>query len=262
MSANEPVPFFIAADWPAPLGVYAGTTTRWGGVSAAPFDHLNLATHVGDDPESVAENRQRLTKTLHLPATPRWLDQVHGTLVADESFPATACPVADAAYTNRLNEVLVVLTADCLPVVFTSADGQEIACAHAGWRGLAAGVLEATLARFSAPAHIIQAWLGPAIGPTAFEVGDEVRTAFLSTNDADTCAFTPTGTTGKWWADLFLLARLRLQRAGLTAIFGGGLCTVNSPDRFYSYRASGGHCGRMATLIWRSLPPENAQDTA
>ena len=243
---------FVAADWPAPPGIRAGTTTRWGGVSTAPFDTLNLATHVDDDPVAVAENRLRLQTALNLPSTPRWLDQVHGIGVAKDDTPADGCPVADAAYSRRPGEVLAVLTADCLPVVFTSTDGREIACAHAGWRGLAAGVLEATLARFIAPPASIMAWLGPAIGANAFEVGDEVRAAFLAKDAASASAFRPTGSPGKWWADLFFLARLCLTQAGVTAIFGGGLCTVTHADRFYSYRGAGGRCGRMATLIWHT----------
>lgn len=243
---------FLAADWPAPPGIFAGTTTRWGGISIAPFDHLNLATHVGDDPLAVAHNRARLDRALNLPATPRWLDQVHGIAVAEDSIAIDPCPIADAAYSRQPNAVLAVLTADCLPVVFVSADGQEIACAHAGWRGLAAGVLEATIARFTCPAASILAWMGPAIGPDAFEVGDEVRNAFINAHSDSAAAFVPGITAGKWQADLFQLARQRLQRAGLHSIFGGGLCTVRQPERFYSYRRAGGRCGRMATLIWRN----------
>ncbi|WP_407275710.1 peptidoglycan editing factor PgeF [Halothiobacillus sp. DCM-1] len=252
MCANEPSIGWLAADWPLPPGVQAGTTTRHGGVSHTPFDTLNLATHVGDDPAAVTQNRQRLRAALKLPAEPRWLDQVHGTLVAEDAPAPGECPVADAAYTNQPGEVLAVLTADCLPVVFARTDGQEIAVAHAGWRGLAAGVLESTLARFSAPPGAIQVWLGPAIGARAFEVGDEVRTAFLAVDADSTDAFEPTGTPGKWWADLFWLARRRLARAGISAIFGGGLCTASLREQFYSYRGSGGRCGRMATLVWRS----------
>ncbi len=264
MCANEPPADtasvgFLAADWPAPPGIHAGTSTRWGGISGAPFHCLNLATHVGDDPAAVAHNRDHLRRALNLPSAPRWLEQVHGIAVAEDSTPPAPCPVADAAFSRQPHAVLAVLTADCLPVVFASADGQEIACAHAGWRGLAAGVLEATIARFTGPTASIVAWLGPAIGPAAFEVGEEVRTAFMREDTDSAAAFTPTGTPGKYWADLFQLARRRLHRAGLHAIHGGGLCTVNHPERFYSYRGAGGHCGRMATLIWRDGAESSAR---
>jgi YfiH family protein len=246
----------IAPDWCAPPGVQAVCTTRRGGVSAAPFDGLNLGAHVPDDPQAVAENRRRLKAALALPAEPFWLNQVHGTTVAEAG--SCTMPDADAAFTNQANTVLAILTADCLSVVFARKDGLEIAAAHAGWRGLAAGVLEATLAKFSVPAEQIVVWLGPAIGPLFFEVGEEVRHAFVRLNPEDAKGFTATAQPGKYHADLFLLARLRLARAGVGAISGGGLCTASDPARFFSYRRDHGQTGRMATLIWITPPHATA----
>ncbi|MEF3192889.1 MAG: peptidoglycan editing factor PgeF [Halothiobacillaceae bacterium] len=238
----------IVPDWTAPPGVRAVVTTRVGGVSKAPYDSLNLATHVGDDPSAVAENRRLLREALRLPAEPLWLDQVHGIDVCDASRPAAACR-ADAAYVDRPGVVLAVLTADCLPVLLASLDGREIGVAHAGWRGLADGVLEALLDCFSAPPEKIVAWLGPAIGPTAFEVGDEVRAAFLAHAPGAARAFVPTRS-GHWLTNLYLLARQRLAARGIHAVWGGVLCTTSDPARFYSYRRDG-VTGRMASLIWR-----------
>ena len=244
----------IEADWTSPPGVHACVTTRSGGVSHPPFDHLNLATHVEDDPVAVAENRARLCVSLALPSEPLWLNQVHGVAVADERSTTSCsgdCATADAAYTDQPGVVLSVLTADCLSVIFASLDGIELAAAHAGWRGLAAGVLESTLARFRASPESIQAWMGPAIGPEQFEVGEEVRSAFMAVLPEAKTAFVAKGEAGKYLADLPALARQRLMRAGLKRISGGNLCTVRSPDLFYSYRRDGGRTGRMATLIWR-----------
>lgn len=240
----------ITPDWHAPPGVQACCTTRIGGVSAAPFNTLNLATHVHDSHQSVAENRRRLRAALALPAEPFWLNQVHGTTVAEAG--SGTLPDADAAFTNQPNTVLAILTADCLSVIFASQDGIEIAAAHAGWRGLAAGILEATLAKFQAPPEQIEAWLGPAIGPAFFEVGEDVRHAFVSHHPEDAAGFIPRHLPGKYQADLFQLARLRLKRAGVRAISGGGLCTFSAAARLFSYRRDQGQTGRMATLIWRS----------
>jgi YfiH family protein len=240
----------ITPNWCAPPGVHACTTTRIGGVSAAPFNALNLATHVHDAPQSVGENRRRLMAALALPAEPFWLNQVHGTTVASPGIGTL--PDADAAFTNQPDTVLAILTADCLSVVFARKDGGEIAAAHAGWRGLAAGILEATLAKFSVPAEHIEVWLGPAIGPAFFEVGEEVRHAFVSRHLEDAAGFAPSHLPGKYQADLFQLARLRLLRAGVRAISGGGVCTFSEAARLFSYRRDQGHTGRMATLIWRS----------
>ncbi len=239
----------ILPDWPTPSGVHAVVSTRAGGVSRPPYDSLNLATHVGDDPQVVAENRRRLREGLGLPAEPLWLEQVHGVTVCDEHAPADG-RCADAAYTDRPDVVLAVLTADCLPVLFASRDGREIGVAHAGWRGLGAGVLEATLARFTAPPAEIIAWLGPAIAPTAFEVGDEVRAAFVARHADAAEAFAPTRP-GRWLADLYRLARQRLAARGVGEVYGGHRCTFSDAASFYSYRRDG-VTGRMATLIWRA----------
>ncbi|MEW6445507.1 MAG: peptidoglycan editing factor PgeF [Pseudomonadota bacterium] len=238
----------VVPDWPAPPGVRAVVTTRAGGVSRPPYDRLNLATHVGDDPAAVAANRRLLREALALPTDPLWLEQVHGVSVCEADAPVER-RCADAAYTDRAGAVLAVLTADCLPVLFASRDGREIGVAHAGWRGLEAGVLEATLDRFSAsPAEII-VWLGPAIGPAAFEVGEEVRAAFLAHDARAREAFAPSVRERRWLADLYRLARQRLAARGVTTVHGGGLCTAADAARFYSYRRDG-VTGRMATLIW------------
>ena len=235
----------IAADWPAPANVQALATTRVGGVSAPPFDTLNLAAHVGDDPAAVAENRSRLVRAAGLPAEPRWLSQVHGCRVVDADAAAAGCE-ADAASTDRPGVVCAVLTADCLPVLFCDAAGTRVAAAHAGWRGLAGGVLEAAVAGFGGGE--VLAWLGPAIGPDAFEVGPEVRAAFVDRDRAAEAAFRP-GREGRYWADLYTLARQRLAAAGVTTVSGGGLCTYHDAERFYSYRRDG-QTGRMASLVW------------
>lgn len=239
----------VPADWPAPAGIVAACTLRTGGVSGKTFESLNLGSHVGDPPENVAENRQRFLAHCHAPREPVWLDQVHGkTVVID---PETGSePQADAVISRKANTVCAVLTADCLPVLFVSGSGDEIAAAHAGWRGLCAGVLEATIAAFSAPPETLLAWLGPAISQTAFEVGGEVRDAFLAQGaNAESC-FVRNGS-GKWQADLYQLARLRLSAAGVGGIYGGGLCTFSQSDRYFSYRRDG-QCGRMASFIFRS----------
>lgn len=236
---------WLVPDWPAPLTVRAWVTTRRGGHSAGAHDGFNLAGHVGDDPVAVAANRQRLRQ--RLPAEPLWLSQVHGTrcVVAEEAWGGIE---ADACVTRSSHRVCAVMTADCLPVLFCNRAGTAVGVAHAGWRGLAAGVLEATMASLGEPAKQLLAWLGPAIGPAAFEVGDEVRELFLADDAEAAAGFVPAGP-GKWWCDIYFLARRRLQRAGLTAVHGGGLCTVSDRDRFYSYRRDG-VTGRMASLIW------------
>lgn len=243
----EAAPVLITPTWPAPAGVRAAVTTRVGGVSQPPYDSLNLGDHVGDDPAAVAENRRRLQVAAGLPASPFWLEQVHGTRVLDCAVPA-AGRTADASITRRPGEVCVVLTADCLPVLFCNRAGDRVAAAHAGWRGLADGVLEAALAGFEDAPDQLLAWLGPAIGPDAFEVGPEVRERFLLDDPRAAEAFRP-GRPGHWWADIYRLARLRLERAGVGFIGGGDYCTVTDRERFYSYRRDG-VTGRMASLIW------------
>jgi len=245
---------WIEADWPAPPGVRALTTLRYGpGVSPPPFDAFNLGNrHAadGDDPARVERNRALLVEHARLPSPPCWLRQVHGTRVLRFDAPAADEPEADAAVTGVPGVVLAILTADCLPVVLCDADGSEIGAAHAGWRGLAAGVLEATVAAMDAEPESLQAWLGPAAGPASYEVGADVRDAFVADDAGAAAAFVPTRP-GHWRVDLYALARRRLQRAGLRAgrIHGGGFDTIADADRFFSHRRDA-RTGRMATLVW------------
>lgn len=242
----EPVGW-LAPDWPVPASVRACTTTRRGGVSTGPCATLNLASHVGDREEHVVENRRRLRAALALPAEPLWLDQIHGTSVAHHARGTESAP-ADAAVAFERGRVCAVLTADCLPVVIVDHDATCIAVSHAGWRGLAAGVLEATIAALGVPGSQLLAWLGPAISQPEFEVGAEVRAAFHArTADFDACF--AANARGRWQADLYGLARITLARAGVESVHGGGRCTVCEPGLFYSYRREG-RTGRMATLAW------------
>ncbi|MBT0963650.1 peptidoglycan editing factor PgeF [Denitromonas iodatirespirans] len=239
---------WIVPDWPAPARVRALMTTRAGGVSSGGFASLNLGDHVGDDPLAVAENRRRVTEAL--PGSPVWLNQVHGVdvVVADETSTGAT---ADASLTRRESTVCAVMTADCLPVLFCDVGGRVVAAAHAGWRGLHAGVLERTVSALGVPPAEVMAWLGAAIGPEAFEVGDEVRAAFVGERASAAAAFKPGSERGKWLADLFLLARQRLAACGVTRVYGGGMCTVSDPRRFFSYRRDG-QTGRMAAMVWLS----------
>lgn len=238
----------ILPDWPAPPGVRAAVTTRAGGVSRGPYASLNLAAHVGDDPAAVAENRSRLARALALPGEPRWLTQVHGTAVAlcEADEPA---PRADAAVARRAGEVCVVMVADCLPILLASRGGEAVAAVHAGWRGLAAGIVERSVEALSVAPEALLAWLGPCIGPAAFEVGEEVRAAFLAADPAARRHFA-LNSRGRWWADLEGLARDRLAAAGVREVHGGGWCTFSDPERFFSYRRDGA-TGRFAALVWR-----------
>jgi YfiH family protein len=235
---------WLIPDWPAPARVKACVTTRAGGVSLAPFDSLNLGDHVEDSPEAVAENRRRLTERFSI--QPAWLQQVHGIAVAhaDPGLVATA----DASWSATPGIACTVMTADCLPALFCDCAGTRVAAAHAGWRGLAAGVLEATLDSLAVPPEDVLVWLGPAIGPQAFEVGPEVREAFVQQLPETAKAFVPSQNAGKFMADIYELARLRLAACGVTAVYGGGFCTVSDP-RFFSYRRSP-RTGRFASLIW------------
>ncbi len=242
---------WIRADWNAPAGIVAGTTLRQGGVSQREFASLNLGDHVGDRPEHVAQNRRIFRELCGLPANPAWLRQVHGVHIARNPAGGSQAPEADAVYSNAPVAICAVLTADCLPVLFCSADGTEVAAAHAGWRGLCHGVLEATLAEFSAPGGQIQAWLGPAISQEAFEVGSEVREAFILADPAAKTCFSQ-NPSGRWQADLYEIARLRLAACGVTAVSGGSFCTYAETDLFFSYRRDG-ECGRMATFVARNL---------
>lgn len=246
---------WLDADWPAPPGVRALATTRHGlGVSQAPFDSFNLGIRCGDDAEAVIENRRQLEVALGLPAPPHWLKQVHGIEVVRFSpslqawEAAEAEPEADAAVTSTPGTVLAILTADCLPVVFAARDGSEVAAAHAGWRGLADGMLEATVAAMNTPANDIVAWLGPAAGPGAYEIGVEVFEAFVAHDAGAAVAFAPTRL-GHWKVDLYALARRRLAGVGVTDVHGGNLCTISDSHRFFSHRRDQ-RSGRIATLAW------------
>lgn len=235
----------LVPDWPCPANVRALQTLRGGGCSRIPWASFNLGDHVGDDPRHVAANRAALRR--HLPAEPCWLRQVHGTATVDADSGAIL-PAADAAFSRRPGTVCAVMTADCLPVLFCDRAGGVVAAAHAGWRGLLAGVLEATVRGMAVAPAAVMAWFGPAIGAQAFEVGAEVRAAFLRHDPAAASAFVP-GAPGKWLADLGLLARQRLAALGVGLIYGGDFCTVRQTERFFSYRRDG-TTGRMASLIW------------
>ena len=242
-----PHPDWIVPDWPAPANVKALITTRAGGVSKGPFASFNLGLRTGDDPQAVAANRDRLNSLL--PQQPSWLRQVHGTSVI-EADTLAGRPEADAGIARRPGTVCAVLVADCIPVLLADRAGTTIAIAHAGWRGLAGGVIENTARRMAVDPRGLIAYLGPGIGPGAFEVGADVRDAFLACDADAAAAFTPHAA-GKWLADLFLLARQRLRRAGVGEIHGGALCTYSNARRFFSYRRER-TTGRMAALIWRS----------
>lgn len=242
----------IEADWPAPTGVRAGTTLRTGGVSEGIYASLNLGAHVGDAPAAVAENRERFTASCKLPGRPQWLQQVHGTdvVVAEQLVPGSAPPAADAIVSFAGTAVLGILTADCLPIVICSHKGPEIAALHCGWRSMAGGIITRTIDTMRSGPSDLMAWLGPAISQPAFEVGDDVRDVFLAgIEDAVRCF--AANERGRWQADLFGLARLYLEAAGVERIYGGGLCTFADEARFYSYRRDG-QCGRMATFVCRS----------
>lgn len=235
-------------DWPAPPGVRALQTLRTGGCSPAPWASFNLGDHVGDAPARVAANRAELRR--QLPSEPLWLTQVHGTTVVDAALAPQGAS-ADASFSRLPGQVCAVMTADCLPVLFCDRAGTVVAAAHAGWRGLLDGVLEnAIVALQVAPGELL-AWLGPAIGPACFEVGNDVRAAFVARDAEAAGCFRPHGS--KWLADIYALARQRLQQAGVTAISGGGACTVSDAERYFSYRRDG-VTGRMATLIWLEAP--------
>jgi len=255
----SPLEYCIIPDWPTPKNVRALQTTRNGGASAAPFDTLNLGDHVGDAPLAVERNRMLLQPLL--PCEPVWLKQVHGTVVADAGH-AACWPQADACTTSHPGAVCVVMTADCLPVLLCDEQGSVVAAAHAGWRGLCEGVIEQTVRAMNVPPQTLMAWLGPAIGPQAFEVGEEVRKAFVTKQPEAAAAFIPAplthagedgvltpGEGKKWYADIYQLAYLRLHALGTTRIYGGGFCTYTERNRFFSYRRDG-TTGRMGTFIW------------
>jgi YfiH family protein len=274
-------PGLITPEWPAPAGVRAAFTLRTGGVSLAPYDSLNMGAAIGDSPEAVAENRRRVQEALRLPAEPGWLEQVHGVeVVALGGRGAVVGPGGGAAGAARAGQddfegraalgamplgqgavlrgdasvawgpgrVCAIRVADCMPVLFAAVDGSAVGAAHAGWRGLAGGVLEATVARLGVPASRLIAWMGPAIGPANFEVGDDVRTAFMAMDGEAASAFVGNAR-GRWQCDLYALARRRLAALGVAGVYGGGWCTFAESELFFSYRRSG-QCGRMAALIW------------
>jgi YfiH family protein len=241
-----PAPAFLQPDWPAPASVRAVMTTRIGGVSAGPYAGFNLATHVGDDASAVVENRRLLRSALGLPFEPAWFEQVHGVEVA--ILPGPVSRPADAVVTFKTGGACAVLVADCLPVFLANREGDRVGLAHAGWRGLAAGVIEAAVAALDCDPARLVAWLGPAIGPAAFEVGAEVRAAFTE-RDPGAAAEFRAGRDGRFLADLPALARRRLAGCGVPSVHGGGLCTYSDAARFYSYRRDGA-TGRMAALAW------------
>ena len=240
-------PAWIEADWPAPPGVRAVSTLRTGGASQGVYASFNLGSHVGDAPENVAVNRRLLRQSLGLPAEPFWLNQVHGKAVIPAQREAGLPPDADASFSDEAGVVCAVMTADCLPLLFCDRAGTRVAAAHAGWRGLALGVLEATVEALGDGDWL--AWLGPAIGPQAFEVGPPVRQAFLEKLGDCENAFRQTDE-NHWLADLYALARLSLARVGVNEVYGGEHCTHGDAGRFFSYRRDG-QTGRMATLVWR-----------
>jgi YfiH family protein len=248
MLSSISAPALLRPEWPTPLAVRAAFTLRTGGVSTGRYASLNLGGHVGDASRAVAENRRRLAAELQLPAEPLWLSQVHGTAVLAADEWNGAPPQADAAVTRRPGCVLAVLVADCLPVLLARRDGGAVAVAHAGWRGLAAGVIEAAIAALGAGGEELLAWLGPAIGPAHFEVGEEVRAAFCR-HDARAAEAFVGNTRGRWQCDLPLLARQRLAALGVSGVHGGDRCTYRESEAFYSYRRDGA-TGRMAALIW------------
>jgi YfiH family protein len=238
---------WIKPDWPLPPHVHAATTLRSGGVSVGGYASLNPASHVNDAPEHVLTNRQIIREMLDLPSEPVWLQQVHGVQVV-KADQVVGVPEADASYTDQGGIVCAVMTADCLPVLFCGDNGEVLAAAHAGWRGLQAGVIKNTL--LAMDCRKISVWLGPAIGPDNFEVGDEVLNAFVTQIPKAEQAF-KANAPGKWLANIYQLASLQLAELGIDQVFGGEYCTVADPQRFYSYRRDGAATGRMASLIWR-----------
>jgi YfiH family protein len=242
-------PEFLPLAWPTPVTVRAAFTTRRGGVSRGAWQSLNLATHVGDDAAAVAANRLAVRRALQLPGEPRWLDQVHGARVLRldaEDFDLRA----DAAISARAADVAVVMVADCLPILMCDSSGREIAAVHAGWRGLASNIIARAVASFAARPTELLVWIGPAIGASAYCVGDDVRAQLLAADLSNECAFKPTRER-RWHADLGLLAARQLARAGVVAITRANACVHEDPQRFFSYRRDG-RCGRMGALIWRN----------
>ena len=238
---------FIQPDWPAPQHVHAFCTTRTGGISSAPYDSFNLANHVDDNPQHVEQNRQILVQSAQLPESPRWLTQHHSTDVINSLDWIEDMP-ADGLFSSAKNHVCVAMTADCLPVLICDKQGSEVAAVHAGWRGLADGIIERAVTQFTSQRHDLLVWLGPAIGPKHFEVGQDVVTAFTNHMPEAETAFTPLSN-GQMIADIYLLARQRLKALGIDTVFGGEHCTAGDSEQFFSYRRDN-VTGRMASLIW------------
>lgn len=243
---------YISPSWPAPKNIHAYTTTRQHGYSQPPFDSFNLGGRGEDNKEHVAANRRQLVTDLQLPSEPFWLKQVHGNQVVCANPLRKETPAADASYATEKNQVCLVLTADCLPILLCNRAGTKVAAIHAGWRGLAAGVIEATLEILDTPGNQILAWLGPAIGPRKFEVGEEVREQFLHIDKEAQQAFLPANAPNKWLGNLYLLAQQRLQKYQVNQIYGGDHCTFTEKEQFFSFRRDHGKTGNMASLIWLS----------
>ena len=247
MAADQPSPGAIRPDWPAPANVHALVTLRTGGYSSGAYSSFNLAAHVEDDPLAVSRNRQLLRDHFSLPGEPVWLQQVHSNAIVAAQADA-AGRAADGSWTDAAGPVCAVLTADCLPVLICDRAGSRVAAAHAGWRGLHAGVITSAIARLQADATELLVWLGPAIGSQAFEVGEEVVLAFTEKDSRNQLAFRQTGPR-HWLGDLYHLARIELAGLGIRSVFGGDFCTFSDAERFYSFRRDG-VTGRMASLIW------------
>ena len=241
---------FIYPDWPAPANIFAACTTRQGGESRGAFASLNPASHVGDNWQTVQQNRIVISSALGLPAEPLWLNQVHGAAIAGFDKQYQEPPEADAVMTRQPNQVCVVQTADCLPLLICDSQGQELAAIHAGWRGLAQGIISKVITQFQSDARQLLVWLGPAISQRHFEVGAEVRDCFLKLSEQNEDAFVDSKTSGRYMADLYRLATHELQRHHVEQIYGGDLCSFDDSERFYSYRRDG-QTGRMASLIYR-----------
>ncbi|PNH96919.1 peptidoglycan editing factor PgeF [Vibrio diazotrophicus] len=237
---------WITPNWNAPKQVKAFASTRIGGCSKSPYEGLNLGMHVGDDPILVQSNRDLLQQQTEMPTAPVWLNQTHSTVVLEIAQPTNDVLDADGVITSSPNVVCSAMTADCLPVLITNTQGTQVAAVHAGWRGLAGGIVENALTHFS---NDVMLWLGPAIGPQAFEVGEDVLQAFLDYDSKAATAFVPGKQQGKWWANMATLTRLRMAKLGIDQVFDSGLCTYQDPQRFYSYRRDG-VTGRQATFIW------------
>lgn len=239
----------IKPDWPAPSHIKAYTTTRLGGVSTGNYATLNLSLDKGDNVTNAKRNREILQTELVLPEKPRWLEQVHGTVVllAEQIKQYTE---ADASYTQQVNCVCVIQTADCMPILICNRAGTQVAAIHAGWRGLANGIIEATLQKFKMPHSELLVWLGPAISAKVYEVGEEVREQFLAIDSQAAIAFKPSSKHNHWLLDMYLVARQRLTQLGVSGIYGGNFCTYTDSERFFSYRRDGAQSGRMASLIY------------